>query len=183
LDLSPAFRAHAAMPSSLIARWMPNRPASRSAWAAKKNSTTGDQVLLDRIGMNPVVDLGEVAPDIPAELLSLLLLESLEFLDEIEFEFNGNPGCEFKGDVRVGVSPPITSLRGHDADGVRFDDPLLRGQDKAVESGLLSKPLEFEGFEIGVVQLLPYPQKLHRTTVSQPVGNEEISILGCQHGC
>jgi len=31
---------HAAMPSSLIARWMPKRPASKSASSAKKKSTT-----------------------------------------------------------------------------------------------------------------------------------------------
>lgn len=47
-----------------------------------------DQVLFDRVRMNPVIDLREVTPDIPSKLFSFLILESLEFLDEVEFEFH-----------------------------------------------------------------------------------------------
>jgi len=38
--------------------------------------------------VDPVVDLGQIAPDIPSELLEFLVLEPLKFLDEIEFEFD-----------------------------------------------------------------------------------------------
>ena len=45
------------------------------------------KVLLDRIGVDAVIDLGQIAPDVPAKLLEFLVLEPLKFLDEIEFEF------------------------------------------------------------------------------------------------
>jgi hypothetical protein len=37
--------------------------------------------------MDPVIDLCQVAPDIPAKLFVLSILEPLEFFDKIEFEF------------------------------------------------------------------------------------------------
>jgi len=51
--------------------------------------------------MNPVVDLGEVTPDVPAELFSFLGFEALEFLDEVEFEFYGDPRGELERDILV----------------------------------------------------------------------------------
>jgi hypothetical protein len=44
-------------------------------------------------------------------------------------------------------------------------------QNKAVQTGLLSKPIEFDGFRIGVVELLPDAAKLYSVTVAQPVLN------------
>jgi len=38
--------------------------------------------------MDPVIDLCQIAPYIPAELFTFFILEPLEFLDEIEFEFD-----------------------------------------------------------------------------------------------
>jgi hypothetical protein len=38
--------------------------------------------------MNPVINLCQIAPDIPAELFVLFIFEPLEFLDEIKFEFH-----------------------------------------------------------------------------------------------
>ncbi len=50
-----------------------------------------DQVLFDCIRVDPVIDLREVPPDIPAEFPVLIFLESLEFFDEIELEFYRDP--------------------------------------------------------------------------------------------
>jgi len=38
--------------------------------------------------VNPLINLREIAPYVPAELFSFLIFEALEFLDEIEFEFH-----------------------------------------------------------------------------------------------
>jgi hypothetical protein len=41
--------------------------------------------------MYAIVDLRQIAPDIPAKLLQLLVLKPLKFLDKIQLEFYGNP--------------------------------------------------------------------------------------------
>jgi hypothetical protein len=41
-------------------------------------------------------------------------------------------------------------------------------QNKAVQTGLFSKPIEFDGFKIGVVELLPDAGKLDGVAVAQP---------------
>ena len=46
---------------------------------------------LNGVGMDAIVDLGEVSLDVPAESLSLFFLEALEFLDEIELELDYRP--------------------------------------------------------------------------------------------
>ena len=51
----------------------------------------GDEVGADGVGMDAVVDLGEVPLHIPAEFLLLGFLEALEFLDQVELEFHGHP--------------------------------------------------------------------------------------------
>jgi hypothetical protein len=40
-----------------------------------------DQDRLDGVGVDAVIDFGQVAADVPAELLEFLLFESLELLD------------------------------------------------------------------------------------------------------
>ena len=68
-----------------------------------------DQILFDGIGMNPVVDFGQIAPDIPAELLALFVLEPLELFDEIELEFRRYPRCKFKGDILMSIRASIAA--------------------------------------------------------------------------
>ena len=68
-----------------------------------------NQVGLDGVGMNPVVDLREVALDVPAKLLELLLLQPLELLDEIQLELDRNPRGKFKGDILVGECAAIAA--------------------------------------------------------------------------
>ena len=70
-----------------------------------------DEVGLDGIGVDAVVELGQSAVEIPGEgeATVLIVLEALEFLDEVEFELRRNPGSEFKGNIPVGVSAAITA--------------------------------------------------------------------------
>ena len=46
-----------------------------------------NQIFLNGIGMYPIVDFGEIAPDIPAELPVFLIFEALELLDKIKLKF------------------------------------------------------------------------------------------------
>jgi hypothetical protein len=46
------------------------------------------QVLSDNIRVDPVINLCQIAPDVPAELFKLFIFEPLEFFDKIEFEFH-----------------------------------------------------------------------------------------------
>jgi hypothetical protein len=67
----------------------------------------------------------------------------------------------------VTSSPPTFSRRdllsagAQDANGVDSFYPLSRCQHKAVETGPVSKPLEFEGFKRRIVQMLPYAEKFN----------------------
>ena len=43
----------------------------------------------------------------------------------------------------------------NEADGAGRFDPALGGEDKTIEARLVSNPIEFDGIEIGVIQLFP----------------------------
>ncbi|MGP1667104.1 MAG: hypothetical protein ACTS5I_14615, partial [Rhodanobacter sp.] len=45
----------------------------------------------DGIGMQPIVDFGQVAADVPAQLFALGLFQALELFDEVNFEFRTDP--------------------------------------------------------------------------------------------
>ena len=78
-----------------------------------------NEVSLDGVGVDAVVDPGEVAADVPTERLTLLLLEALEFLDEVEFELDRDPRGELESDVEVRIGASVASGFGLDADGRR----------------------------------------------------------------
>ena len=121
-----------------------------------------NQVRFDGVGVDVVVELGKGAIEVPGERQAavFVFLEALEFLDEVEFELDRYPGSEFKGDVLVGVGAAVSSRFGDQPDGMGRFDPLLCGEDEAVEAGLLFKPIEFEGFKTRIVQALPDTQEL-----------------------
>lgn len=58
-----------------------------------------DEGVLDGVGVDAVVDLGKSALEVPIEFESVvfLVLEALEFLDEVELEFRTEPRAELKG--------------------------------------------------------------------------------------
>ena len=68
-----------------------------------------NQILLDGIRMDAVVDLGQISLDVPAKLFHLLGLEPLKFLDQIQLEFNRNPGGKLKGDLFVCISATLST--------------------------------------------------------------------------
>ena len=59
---------------------------------------------LDGIGVDAVVELGEREIQVPCEgeAAVFVLLEALEFLDEVEFEIHRNLRGELEGDVFMG---------------------------------------------------------------------------------
>ena len=136
----------------------------------------GDQVRLDSVGVEAVVDLGEGAVEVPGqrEAAVFVFLEALEFSDEVEFEFDGDPGREFEGNVPVSESATVATGFGNDAYGCSVFDPLARSQHKAVETCPISKPLEFEGFKIRVIQALPNAKEFHGVPVSHPILDDVI---------
>jgi hypothetical protein len=61
---------------------------------------------------------------------------------------------------------------------MRRIDPLTWRQDETVETRPVSKPLEFEGFKIGVVEPLPDAQELDGIAVSHPVLDDKVRSIG-----
>jgi hypothetical protein len=47
---------------------------------------------------------------------------------------------------------------------------------------LFSKPLEFEGFKIGIIEAFPYSQILQCISVSQPIGYDRCGVIGFETG-
>jgi hypothetical protein len=76
--------------------------------------------------MNAVIDLRQVALNVPAKLLALYFLEALKLLDKIEFKLNRNPGCKLKGYILMGIGAAIAPFFRNNADCVCFFDPLPR---------------------------------------------------------
>ena len=119
-----------------------------------------DQVLFDCVRVNTVVDLCKVTPDIPPQLLALLILEPLEFLDKVEFEVHRDPGSEFKRDILVSIGTAVPPGFCLDATGVRLSNPLSGGQNETVEACLSSNPIEFDGIKIRIIELFPDAEEL-----------------------
>ena len=116
--------------------------------------------LFDGIGVDAVVDLGEGALEIPAELETVVfvVLEALEFLDEVELELRAEPRSELEGDVFVGKgAASVTSGPRLEPNGSSGFNPLPGSQGEAIQAGLVSKGLEFETFKIGIVDLFQMP--------------------------
>ena len=55
------------------------------------------------------------------------------------------------------------------------------GEDETVEPRPISKPLEFEGFEIRVEHGFPDPEELDSVPVAEPVGDEKLPVLRFEH--
>jgi hypothetical protein len=110
-----------------------------------------DEVGLDGVGVDAVVDLGEVAADVPAERLALGFLEPLEFLDEVELELDGDPRGELQGDVEMRIGAAVAAGLGLDTDGPGALDPLLRREGEAVEAGQLLIPSNSTGLKPGLL--------------------------------
>ncbi len=130
-----------------------------------------DEVGLDGVGVDAVVELGEGAVEIPGErkAAAFVLLEPLEFLDEVELELDGDPRGELEGDVLVGVGAAVApALETMPMAPVRSIH-CFGSEDEAVQPGLHSNPVEFDGIKTGVVELLPDAEELDGVPIAQPV--------------
>jgi hypothetical protein len=78
----------------------------------------------------------------------------------------------------VGEGAAVAARPGYEPDGPGGLDPLLGGEGEAVQAGLSSKPVEFDGFKAGVVEGLPDTEELDRIPVAQPVANEVVGVVG-----
>lgn len=136
-----------------------------------------DEGVLDGVSVDAVVDLGEGALEVPIELEAVvfLVLEALEFLDEVELEFRAEPGAELEGNVLVGVSAATVATGfGLESDGSRGLDPLSRREGKAIQPGLVSKGFEFETFKRRIVNLFSDADEFEGVAVAHPVVNQDI---------
>ncbi len=133
--------------------------------AGDQRRSRRDEVGLDGVGVDPVVDFGKGAVEIPGEgeATVFVLLEAFGFLDERGFEFRTEPRAGFEGDVSVSKSAAITAGLRDGAPGTGGFRPFLGGEVEAVPPGLIFSSLEFEGFEIGVVEPLPNAEKESRS--------------------
>jgi len=71
----------------------------------------------------------------------------------------------------------VPTRPGDETDGPGGFDPALGCEDKAVEARLFSNPIEFDGIEIGIIQLFPNAEKLDGIAIAQPVLNDVVRSL------
>ena len=114
--------------------------------------------MLDSVGMDVIVYFGEFSFGSPADLFLFLFFQPLELFDDIQLEFYGNPARKFERNILMSIGSSVTPRFGNDTDGIGRIDPLLRRQGKGIQSGLLSKTLEFEGLKSGLYRLSQIPR-------------------------
>jgi len=61
--------------------------------------------------------------------------------------------------------------------GTGFFDPLFWCEREAVEACFFSKPVEFDGIKIRVVELFSDPQKFDCVTVTDPAADKIVSMV------
>ena len=101
---------------------------------------------------------------------------------ESAFDFKRHPGRELERDVLMRVDTAIPARPGDETDGAGGVDPAPGGEDEAVEAWLLLNPIEFDGIEIRVVQLLSDAKKLNRIAVAEPAGSPTTGVAGLYRG-
>ena len=68
----------------------------------------------------------------------------------------------------------ITPGSGLKAYGVGGFDPFAGSKREAVQTGLISKGLEFETFKTGIVNLLPDSDEFERVAIPHPTVNQDV---------
>ena len=110
-----------------------------------------NEVRLNCVRVDAVVDLGEIAADVPADGLTLGLLEPLELFDEVKLEFDRDPRGELQGDVQMGVGASVAPGLGLDASGARALNPLLGGEVKLLRPACFLIPSNSTGLKLGLL--------------------------------
>lgn len=89
--------------------------------------------------------------------------------------------CASGAEVVFQVSMPRTGCRMRltlpAETRLRIWVPLLGGKDEAVQAGLHSNPVEFDGIKIRIIQPLPDSEKLHRAAVAEPVSDHIVRVV------
>ena len=142
-----------------------------------------DEMGLHRVGVDAVVELGEGAVEVPSEgeAAVFVVLEPLEFLDQVELEFRAKPRAELEGNVLVGVGATVAAGAGRQTFGAGVLDPRLGGQEETVPTGLVSNSLEFEGIKTGVVNLLLDVKEEDGVLVFEPLLDQDTATLEILH--
>lgn len=142
-----------------------------------------DQMGFDRIGVDTIVQLGERAVEVPRqrEAAVLVLLQPLEFPDEVDFERRTDPHPKLECDVPMRVGAAITPRTRTQPDRMGLLHPFLHAQFVTVQPGLAFNYGEFAGIKRRVVDAFPDTKELDGISVAQPVGDEELAVFGRQH--
>ncbi len=77
----------------------------------------------------------------------------------------------------MSISAAIPPRFWYNTDCIRRIYPLLRCQGKCIISRLRFKPIEFDRFKIGIVNLFPQTQKWNRRMITHPVCDHNKSII------
>lgn len=149
----------------------------------RRSNFRRDEVCFDGIRVDAVVQLREGAVEVPSERETsvFVILEALEFLDEVYLELGTDPHAEFKRDVFMGIGASVAACGGLQADGSCLFDPIFDADLVAVEAGLAFNCGEFAIIKRGVVDRFPNSQKLDGISVPQPIGDEKVAVLRSQH--
>ena len=100
-----------------------------------------------------------------------------ELFDDIKLKFRRNPWSKLKSYICMGICTAISSRFWYDTDCIRCFYPLLRCQCKSIISWFRFKPIEFDRFKIGIVNLFPQAQKWNRRMITHPVCYHDKSIV------
>ena len=109
-----------------------------------------DQMRLHRVRVDAIIQLRQRAVEIPRQrqAAAFVILEPLEFPDEVKPKLDGNPRREFKRDVLVCERAAVAPGTGNDAHRAGFLNPLLRVERETVQAGLNSNSVEFDGIKM-----------------------------------
>lgn len=133
----------------------------------------------DGVGVDAVVELGEGAVEVPGEgeAAVFVVLETLEFLDEVELKLDGDLGGKLEGNVLVGICSAVAAGLRDDPNCTGLLDPLFGRECKAVQTGLDSNPVEFDGIKSRVVEPLPDAEEFHSVPVPKPVPDHIVGVV------
>ena len=87
------------------------------------------------------------------------------------------PNRQIPSNICMCIGTTILSWFWYDTDCIRCFDPLLRCQRKSIITRFCFKPIEFDRFKIGIVNLFPQAQKWNCRMITHPVCHHDKSIV------
>lgn len=139
--------------------------------------------LLDGVGVDAVINFGQGALEVPAEFepVVFVVLEPLEFGDEVELEFRAEPRSELEGNILVGVGASVTSGTGDQSNSSCQLDLLFCRHEKTIPARLISNSLEFEGIKTGVVDTFPDAEEQDGVFILEPLLDQRARSIEVPH--